>query len=128
MAAGGTKLERNRPCSSSSASQAASATSLLRPGKIFTCLAFTSSSSKPRRASRTYQTGFQYWPVASITTWVTPSAPSQAAISSNAPVNVENVRISWRRRPAPPGVRTATTTSSLPTSNPAHRSTITSMT
>jgi len=40
----------------------------LRPGRILTWQALTSSSPKPA-SSRTYQTGFQYWPVASIATW-----------------------------------------------------------
>ena len=40
------------------------------------------------RSSSTYQIGFQYWPVASITTWVTPSACSQSARVSKPEVNV----------------------------------------
>ena len=39
------------PCSSSSASHSASSTSLLRPGRILTCWAFTSFSSKARSSS-----------------------------------------------------------------------------
>src|SRR6266511_512047 len=77
MTGGGTKLPRSSPCSNSSHSHAASPTSVLRPGRIFTCRALTSSSSNPRSSS-TYQTGFQYCPVASITTWVTPWSPSQS--------------------------------------------------
>src|SRR6266498_4180590 len=124
MAGGGTKLERSSPCSSSSASQAASATSVLRPGRILTWRALTSSSASPRSSS-TYQTGFQYWPVASITTWVTPSASSQSASAARSALKVANVRTSWRRRPPAPGagVRTQATTSRLATSNPAQRST-----
>jgi hypothetical protein len=87
MAAGGTKLPRSSPCSSNSASQAASATSVLRPGRILTCRALTSSSWKPRSSS-TCQIGFQYWPVASITTWVTPSAVNQSASASSPEVKV----------------------------------------
>src|SRR6266511_3520846 len=64
MTGGGTKLPRSSPCSNSSHSHAASPTSVLRPGRIFTCRALTSSSSNPRSSS-TYQTGFQYCPVAS---------------------------------------------------------------
>ena len=83
----GTKLPRSSPCSNSSASQAASQTSVLRPGRILTWRALTNNSSKPA-SSRTYQTGFQYWPVASITTWVTPSAVSQSASASSPEVKV----------------------------------------
>src|SRR6266516_3986377 len=123
MAGGGTKLPRSSPCSSSSASQAASATSVLRPGSILTCRALTSSSSTPR-ASSTYLIGFQYGPVASITTCVTPSAASQSANRSKSALKVGNARTSCRRAPPPgPGVRTQATTSSLATSNPAQRST-----
>jgi hypothetical protein len=60
---------------------------VLRPGRILTWQALTSSSSKPRSSS-TYQTGFQYWPVASITTWVTPSAASHPASASSPEVKV----------------------------------------
>jgi hypothetical protein len=87
MAAGGTKLPRSSTCSNSSASQAASTTSVLRPGRILTWRALTSSNWKPA-SSRTYQTGFQYWPVASITTWVTPSAVSHPASASSPEVKV----------------------------------------
>ncbi len=64
MAAGGTKLPRSRPCSSSSASQAASATSVLRPGRTLTDVAASTNRSSKPRSSSTYTTGFQYWPVA----------------------------------------------------------------
>jgi hypothetical protein len=40
------------------------------------------------RSSSTYQQGFQYCPVASITTWVTSSAGSQSASASRLEVNV----------------------------------------
>jgi hypothetical protein len=65
--------------------------------------------------------GFQYWPVASITTWVTPSAVSQSDSASSPEVKVWNVRTSWARPPHPSGTRTQATTSSLATSNPAQR-------
>jgi hypothetical protein len=65
--------------------------------------------------------GFQYWPVASITTWVTPSAASHPASASSPEVKVWNVRTSWSRPPCPSGTRTQATTSSLATSNPAQR-------
>src|SRR3954470_24963152 len=126
IAGGGTKLLRSSPCSSSSASHSASSTSLLRPGRIFTCWALTSRSCSNGRSSSTYQTGFQYGPVASIAISVTPSARNQSAISSSVSVN-EKVRVCLRRpRPPGPGVRTQATTSSLPMSIPAHRSTSTS--
>jgi hypothetical protein len=60
---------------------------VLRPGRILTWRALTSSSSNPRSSS-TYQQGFQYCPVASITTWVMPSACSQSASASRLEVNV----------------------------------------
>src|SRR5215216_616677 len=120
MAAGGTKLPRSSPCSNSSASQAASATSVLRPGRILTCRALTSSSWK-LRSSNTCHTGFQYWPVASITTWVTASAAGQSASASRPAVKVGKLRTSWRRPLAPSGTRIQATTSSLATSRPAQR-------
>jgi hypothetical protein len=93
---------------------------VLRPGRSLTCRALTNSSSKPRSSS-TYQHGFQYWPVASITTRVTPSWASHSASASSPEVNVWNVRTSWSRPPRPSGTRTHATTSSLATSNPAQR-------
>src|SRR4051794_18530454 len=127
MAGGGTKLLRSNPCSSSSASHSASSTSLLRPGRIFTWRLLTSRISSKGRSSSTYQTGFQYGPVASIAISVTPSARNQSAISSSVWVNEEKVRVCLRRpRPPGPGVRTQATTSSLPMSIPAHRCTSTS--
>src|SRR4051812_28482752 len=127
IAAGGTKLPRSRPCSSSSANHSASSTSLLRPGTIFTCWALTSFSSANARSSSTYQTGFQYDPVASITTCVTPSATNHSVIASSDAVKDENVRVCLRRpRPLAAGARTHATTSFLPISIPAHRSTNTS--
>jgi hypothetical protein len=79
-------------------------------------------SSKPASSS-TYQMGFQYWPVASITTWVTPSPASHPANASSPEVKVWKVRTSWARPPRPSGTRTQATTSSLATSNPAQRTT-----
>ena len=46
IGAGGTNEPRTRPCAPSWASQAASETSLLRPGRFFTCRALTSITSK----------------------------------------------------------------------------------
>jgi hypothetical protein len=60
---------------------------VLRPGRILTWRALTSMSATPRSSS-TYQIGFQYWPVASSTTWVPPSAASQSASASSPDVKV----------------------------------------
>jgi hypothetical protein len=87
MAADGTKLPRNSPCSSNSHSQAASPTSVLRPGRTLTWRALTNSSSNPR-SSNTYQMGFQYWPVASSTTCVTSWSWSHSAKDSRPELNV----------------------------------------
>jgi hypothetical protein len=84
----------------------------LRPGRILTWRALTNSSSNPRSSS-TCHTGFQYWPVASITTWVTPSAASHPASASSPEVKVGNLRTSWARPPRPSGTRTQATTSVL---------------
>ena len=54
----GTKLARTRPCASSSASQVASFTSVLRPGTFLTCAALARTSANPPSA-RMCQTGFQ---------------------------------------------------------------------
>src|SRR5262245_57433257 len=54
-------------------------------GTSFTCLAFTSFRSNPRSSS-TYQIGFQYGPVASMTTSTTPLTLSQSASSSRLDV------------------------------------------
>jgi hypothetical protein len=59
MSLGGTKLPRSRPHSSSWASHSASATSVLRSGRFFTCLAFANSSSKLASSSSACQTGRQ---------------------------------------------------------------------
>jgi len=126
ISTGGTNDPASKPCSNSCANQAASARSVLRPGTILTCLALTSLSSKPRSSS-TYHTGFQYWPVASMTTSLIPFALNQSASASNPDVNAENVRSSLLRPfPDNDGVRAHATTSSLPTSRPAQRSSMTS--
>jgi hypothetical protein len=72
---------------------------------ILTWRALTSSSSKPCSSS-TYQTGLQYWPVASITTRVTSLRTSQSASAWEPRGNVRNVRTSWPRLPCPSGTRT----------------------
>jgi hypothetical protein len=58
VGASGTKLARTRPWASRSASQVASATSVLRPGTFFTCAALASTKAKSPSPS-TCQTGFQ---------------------------------------------------------------------
>jgi hypothetical protein len=68
VAGSGTKLGRISPCASKSASQAASATSVLRPGTFLTRAALASTSVRSPSPS-TCQTGFQCTPVASITAW-----------------------------------------------------------
>src|SRR3954465_1462780 len=69
--AGGTKLGRIRPCARRSASQVASFTSVLRPGTALTWAALARASARSFSSHSTAQTGFQYTPVASITTCVT---------------------------------------------------------
>src|SRR5687768_10279430 len=59
---------------------------------------------------------------------LTPASTSQSRITRNDPVVVLNVRVSLRRPPRGPGVRTQTVNVSLPTSKPATRSNMTSMT
>src|SRR5439155_23773310 len=52
------------------------------------CCAFTNSTSNC--PSRRFHTGFQYTPVDSIATWVTPQARSQSPNSKSSRVNVPN--------------------------------------
>jgi hypothetical protein len=82
IGAGGTKLPPSSPCSNSSASQAASHTSVLRPGRSLTWRALTNSSRKPRPSS-TYQTGFQLLAGGLHHHLVTPSAASHPASASS---------------------------------------------
>ena len=97
-------------------STAASRTSVLRPGTALMCCGFTSFTSNPASSS-TSHTGFQYTPVASIATAVTPSATSQPASSPSDASNVKNVRTSLRRDRPAPGVRTQAVTDRLCTSS-----------
>src|SRR5258707_1066183 len=60
------------------------------------CCAFTSSTSNC--PSRRFHTGFQYTPVDSSATCVTPLARSQSLNSNSSRVNVPNSRV-CRRRP-----------------------------
>jgi hypothetical protein len=119
VGASGTKLARTSPWASRSASQAASATSVLRPGTFLTCAALARTSASSPSES-TCQTGFQYTPVASITAWVQPHPASHAPSASSPGVVASNRRTS---RCTPPGSasRTAAATLSLCTSRPAQR-------
>jgi hypothetical protein len=87
MAGGGTKLPRSSPHSNSSASQAASHTSVLRPGRILV-VAGVDQQQRKARSSSTYQTGFQQLAGGLLTTWVTPSAASHPASASSPEVKV----------------------------------------
>ena len=53
---------------------------VLRPGTFFTCRALTSDTSRASTSHRAWKTGFQYTPVASIPTWVTPCSTSHPTI------------------------------------------------
>ena len=79
---------------------------VLRPSTCLTCRALTRRTST-RSSSRLY-TGFQSTPVASIATWVTPSASSQSRKVNNSCVIVPKVRTSWRIRRSVPTCRTQT--------------------
>ena len=85
---------------------------------FFTACALASSNSNSGTASRTCQTGFQYTPVASIATWVTPSATSQSRNSRSESVNVRNRRTVEVRPPSGPRARTHAITVFLCTSRP----------
>ena len=74
------KLPRSRPHSSNWASHSLSFTSVLRPGTFFTWRALTSTTSSVSGSHRAWKTGFQYTPVASIATWVTPWSTNQPTI------------------------------------------------
>ena len=124
--AGGTKLGRIRPCARRSASQVASFTSVLRPGTALTWAALARASSRSISSHSTAQTGFQYTPVASITTCVTPWLFSHADKRSRSAVVVANVS-TWRTTRAPSAMRAQATTLSLWMSRPAQRGCRTSM-
>src|SRR5215204_602198 len=103
MATGGTKLPRSSPCSNSSASQAASHTSVLRPGRSLTWRALTNSSRKPRPSS-TYQTGFQLLAGGLHHHLGDPLGGQPPSQRLQPEVKVWNVRTSWPRPPCPSGV------------------------
>src|SRR5262249_21867808 len=73
-----------------------------------------------KRPSKTFHTGFQYTPVASITTWVTLCSASHAAISSSSPVKVPKRRSSFSSLPCS-RIITHAEMLFLCTSSPQHR-------
>src|SRR4029453_11941540 len=125
ISGGGTNDGARNPCSSSCAIHSASRTSLLRPGTAFMCAALSNHTSIT--SSRQENGGFQYVDVDSIAAMLTPASTSQSRITRNDPDMVLNVRVSARRRPLGPGIRTQTVNVSLPTSSPATRSNMTSI-
>jgi len=66
--------------------------------------------------------GFQYTPVDSMATSVTPSFASQSESASRSGVVVPKVLTCFVRRPSLSGKRAHTTSSAWPTSIPAQRS------
>jgi len=82
------------------------------------CCGFTSIKSK--RPPKTFHTGLQYTPVASITTWVTLCSASHAAISSSSPVKVPKRRSSFSSLPCS-RIITHAEMLFLCTSSPQHR-------
>jgi hypothetical protein len=85
----------------------------------------TNSSSKS--SSRIAHTGFQYTPVASIVTCVTPCAASQSRSVNSPATVVGNSAKCASRAPPGPGVRTHAVTCALWTSSAAGRSMIVSI-
>lgn len=88
-----------------------------------TCSGLTTNSGHPPPAtSSTLKTGFQYTPVASIATAVTPAMASQAASCSRSAVIVPNCRTSSTASPVTGSERsTQATTVFVCTSNPAQQ-------
>ena len=122
----GHERPRSRPCSSSWASHAASARSVLRPGHHLHVLGVHQPQVEPAvlqhvpdrlpvRAGRFHH-------------HLGHAVGGQPVASASNPDGERHERPRLRRRPRPDGdgVRTQPTTSSLPTSSPAHRSTSTS--
>jgi hypothetical protein len=68
------------------------------------------TQSTGKSLSSRLNTGFQYSPVRSIATWVTPWASSQSDHVSRSTVIVPNVRVAWCPLGFGPGTRTAATT------------------
>ena len=114
-ATGGITLARHRPGGRSAASQAASLTSVWRPGPALTCGAWPHKTSHVP-ASR-WHTGVPSSPVRSRATGVQPPPSSQSERPHRATGIVLKVRLS-----CPSGVTTHATTVFLCTSKPAQRS------
>ena len=114
-ATGGITRARHRPGGRSAASQAASLTSVWRPGPALTCGAWPHKTS-PVPASR-WHTGVPSSPVRSLATGVPPPPSSQSERPHRATGIVLKVRLS-----CPSGVTTHATTVFLCTSKPAQRS------
>src|SRR5215471_1572348 len=116
-------------CRSKCASHQPSLLSVLCPLRFFTSCGFarytfTVSSNRYTftASSNALNTGFQYEPVLSITTWVTPCCFSQSRNASSCDRIVPNCRISTWGSPCNGPTMTHTAKNFLPTSIPAHRS------
>src|SRR6516162_8794335 len=107
-------------CRSRCASHQPSLLSVLCPLRFFTSCGFARYTFTA--SSNTLNTGFQYEPVLSITTWVTPCSLSQLRNASSSDRIVPNFRISTWGSPCNGPTMTHTAKNFLPTSIPAHRS------
>jgi len=107
-------------CRSRCASHHPSLLSVLCPLRFFTSCGFARYTLTT--SSNTLNTGFQYEPVLSITTWVTSCCFSQSRNLSSSARIVPNLRISTRGSPSNGPTMTHTAKNFLPTSIPAHRS------
>src|SRR5215208_6239559 len=119
------KPPRISPCCIRSSSHSLSRTSVLRPGTALTWAALASTTSTC--GSSRLNTGFQYTPVDSIATWLTPCSTSHAPSRSRSGVIVPYVRVCWCRCPRSSTQPTVTTAVRLCTSMPAHRGDSTSI-
>src|SRR5215471_676235 len=107
-------------CRSKCASHQPSLLSVLCPLRFFTSCGFARYTFTA--SSNALNTGFQYEPVLSITTWVTPCCFSQSRNASSCDRIVPNCRISTWGSPCNGPTMTHTAKNFLPTSIPAHRS------
>src|SRR5215472_7460575 len=107
-------------CRSKCASHQPSLLSVLCPLRFFTSCGFARYTFTV--SSNALNTGFQYEPVLSITTWVTPCCFSQSRNASSCDRIVPNCRISTWGSPCNGPTMTHTAKNFLPTSIPAHRS------
>src|SRR5260370_4699981 len=108
-------------CRSRWASHHPSLSSVLCPFRFFTRSGLASCTLTA--SSNTLNTGFQYDPVLSITTSVTPSCFSQARNRSSSATVAPYLRRSTRGSPVNGPTSTDTARNLFPTSMPAHRST-----